>query len=55
MQPGSQFQLFFFTCRVGVTSLDGRACTNPTPNYPVQGSDTFALSGVVRKDWAIHH
>jgi hypothetical protein len=55
--PGSstQFQLYFFTCNVGVRSLDGRSCTSPTAGYPVQASDTFVLSSVMRKDWSIHH
>lgn len=55
--PGSatQFQLYFFTCNVGVRSLDGRSCASPTAGYPVQASDQFPLSSVLRKDWAIHH
>jgi hypothetical protein len=55
VQPGSQWNLYFFTCNPGVRSLDGRTCTNPTPGYASQPSNTFTLSGnVLRVDWAIH-
>lgn len=50
VSPGqTDWQLYFFTCTVGA------ACTNPTPGYPVQGTDKFKLTGgVIRKDWPIH-
>lgn len=54
VDPGGRWRLYFLTCVTGTRSLDGSACTNPTPGYPVQSSDEFQLSGVIRKDWAIH-
>lgn len=55
--PGSNtmWQLYFFTCNIGVTSLDGRRCTTPTAGYAPQPTDQFMISSVVRKDWAVHH
>lgn len=53
VQPGSTFQLYFFSCRPLIVSLDGHVCS-PTAGYPVQASDQFTLTSVIRKDWAIH-
>jgi hypothetical protein len=54
VQPGGTFQMYFFTCRVGVVSLDHRTC-DPTPGYPTQATDPFVLTSTIRKDWAAHH
>ena len=54
VEAGSTFQLYFFTCRAGVRSLDGSTCVNAAPGYAAQSTDLFPLSVVVRKDWSVH-